>query len=519
MSMKRRTLPILFLSTALMMIGCGSTNDLQNNTEINKGSQELENADTTESIQTTDTEKANNVQIDTSEMFSKKDYKTDYKEDKVATITLNGDGATCISDAVSIEGSIVTIKDEGTYLISGNLDDGMIIVDADNSDKLHIVLDNVNIHSENSAPIYIVKADKVFMTLAEGSQNSLSNGGSFMAIDDNNIDGVLYSKQDLTINGEGSLSITSPAGHGIVCKDDLVLTGGTYQIEVAFHGMDVNDSVRVADALMTITSGKDGIHVENSDDEEKGYLYVADGSFTIEAQGDGMSASAYVLIQGGTYEIAAGDDALHADETLTVSGGKIDISTSYEGLEGLHVVVSGGDITLVASDDGINAAGGTDQSGFGGPRGNHHFGSSNSNGSIMISGGNLFITASGDGIDANGTFEMTGGHVVVCGPTTGDTATLDYDVSGVISGGTFIGTGAVQMAQSFSDSTQGVLAVKVGNQPAGTELVIKDAKGNIVLTHTPDLSYAIVIYSTPDLIKGENYTLTIGDTTGELTAN
>lgn len=611
--MKRRILTILLLSLTLAMTGCGSNADTENTTD--KVEQSVENTKDTENsgVQTD-----SNTQVDTSDMFSDRDYKTEYDESKSAVITLTGDSATCTSDAVEINGSTVTIKDEGTYIVSGSLDNGMIIVEADDSDKLQIVLDNASIHSENSAPIYILEADKVFITLAEGSANSLSNGGSFEAIDDNNIDGTLFSKQDLTLNGSGSLTITSPAGHGIVCKDDLVFTSGNYTIDAASHGMDVNDSVRVAEAAVAITSGKDGIHVENSDDEELGFVYAESGTLTIDAQGDGMSAGAYMLItggdyqivsgggsvnaeqktsdswgfmgggmgggrpggghggrgmweqdsqsdtstdteddstsikglktagnltitggnitidsaddsihsntsvtiSGGTFEIAAGDDALHADETLTVTDGNINISQSYEGLEGLYIVVSGGEISLVASDDGINAAGGTDQSGYGGPRGNDRFGgSSSSNGSITISGGNLFITSSGDGLDANGTLEISGGYTVVCGPTTGDTATLDYDTSGVITGGTFIGTGAYQMAQTFSDSEQGVVAVSVGNQQAGTELTLKDAAGNTVVTHTPDMSYAILIYSSPEIVKGETYTLTVGADSGEITAN
>ncbi len=620
--MKRKTLPMLLLSLILVMTGCGSKTDTQEIKE-NTTDQVSENVDNNVNVGDESAQSDTNTQIDTSDMFSNRDYKAEYDESESAVITLTGDSASCSSDAVTIDGSTITIQDEGTYIISGSLDNGMIIVNADDSDKLQIVLNNASIHSDTSAPIYILEADKVFITLAEASENTLSNGGSFVAIDDNNIDGVLYSKQDLTLNGTGNLTISSPAGHGIVCKDDLVLTGGDYAIEAASHGMDVNDSVRMTQAKITITSGKDGIHVENSEDEELGFIYAESGTVTIDAQGDGMSAGAYMLIADGEYHIVsgggsanatqktsdswgfmgggmgggrpsggmhggrgmqtpdmqsdsatqvtadteedstsikglkaagdllitggnitidsaddslhsnasvtvrrgnlvitAGDDAIHADETLTIADGKINITQSYEGLEGLHIVVSGGDVTLVASDDGINAAGGADQSGYGGPRGNDMFGDgSSSSGSILISGGNLFITSSGDGLDANGTFEISGGYTVVTGPTTGDTATLDYDVSGVITGGTFIGTGAQQMAQTFSDSAQGVVAVSVGNQQAGTELVLKDAAGNTVVTHTPDMSYAILIYSSPELVKGETYTLTVGTDSGEITAN
>ena len=150
--------------------------------------------------------------------------------------------------------------------------------------------------------------------------------------------------------------------------------------------------------------------------------------------------------------------------------------------------------------------------GFGGMSGN-------SSGSIKISGGNLYINSSGDGMDANGTLEISGGHIVVVGPTQGDTATLDYDVSGTITGGTFIGTGAAGMAQTFSDSGQGVVAVSVGNQPAGTQIILKDKHGNTVLEHAPELSFAVVILSSPELVKGETYTITVGAQSGECAAS
>ena len=557
-------------------------------------------------------------------MFTQRDQRTEL-ESAAINIELNGDFASCSSGNVSINGSTVTIKADGTYVLTGTLDDGMIIVDVPETAKPQLVLNGVTIHSETSAPIYILEGDKVFITLAEGSKNVLSNGGAFEAIDDNNIDAVIFSKQDLTINGSGSLEVNSPVGHGIVSKDDLVLVGGTYVVNSASHGLDANDSVRIMDAAMTIDAGKDGIHTENDDDVEKGFLYIASGTFDIEAEGDGMSAQAYLQVEdgtfnivsgggsvnaaqqtssswggfmgggpggpggmgghgpggmgggrpgdtssstteeddsstsikgikssgnltinggtftidsaddgvhtnlnayinGGTFSIASGDDAFHADETLEVTAGTISISESYEGLEGLHIIVRGGDINLVASDDGLNAAGGTDSSGMGGFRGNDMFGGgpggmSAGNGSIVISGGNLYVNASGDGIDANGTLEITGGYTVVVGPTMGDTATLDYDTSAVISGGTFIGTGASGMAQTFSDSeNQGVIAVSVGSATAGTNITLTDAKGNEVISYAPELSFNVVILSSPDIAKGETYTITVGSASGNFAA-
>ena len=542
------------------------------------------------------------------DMFTDRDGRTGYDADGSVRINLNGNSAVSSSNAVRINGSTVILSEEGTYILSGTLNNGTVVVDADKNAKLQLVLDGVSIHSETSAALYIRQADKVFLTLSEGSGNTLSNGGSFVAIDANNIDGTIFSKDDLTLNGSGSLTVTSPGGHGIVVKDDLVFTGGSYTVNAASHGLDVNDSVRFTDAALTVSAGKDGIHVKNDDDASLGFAYISGGTLDIRAAGDGISAGAYLqieggdfhivtgggsanaekkssgfnggpwnrgpgtssatdssgsdtsskglkasgqllinggtfsidaaddavhsnsdmVINGGSFEIATGDDGFHADESLTVMDGNILITESYEGLEALHLKISGGDITLTAADDGLNAAGGADGSGFGGPHGEDRFGGRGgmggmgggaSNGTLEISGGKLYIKASGDGIDANGTLAITGGYIIVCGPIQGDTATLDYDVSGTISGGTFIGTGASRMAQTFSDSEQGVIALRTGNQAAGTLITLTDASGNTLLSHTPELPYDVVILSSPDMIKGETYTVAIGTTSGDFTAS
>ena len=621
----RKIIAILLMLT-LILTGCGN-NSQPNGTE--PGNNSVSEGTTGNSGENNN---ADPIEVDFSktdaDMFTERDKKAEYDASKAVTIQLNGSSATASSDSVQINGPTVIIKEEATYVISGSLN-GMLVVDAPDTAKLQLVLNGVDITSETSAALYILEADKVFITLAEGTNNTLANGGSFTAVDDKNIDGTLFSKQDLTLNGSGSLTVTSPAGHGIVCKDDLVITGGTYMVNSASHGIDANDSVRVADANITIDAGKDAIHCENSDDATKGFIYISGGTIKAEAEGDGIAASAYMQITGGTidllvgggsengskahsdnfggfmgggpggmgswpgqpgsnnsqtteteenstsmkglkaansilissgnitinsaddaihsdvsltinggiFTIASGDDAIHAEDTLTVTAGDIDISECYEGLEALHIDVRGGDIKLVASDDGLNAAGGTDQSGTeggrdgmfgggpggmgGGRPGGGGFGgmSGNSNGSIKVSGGNLYINSYGDGMDANGTLEISGGYTVVVGPTQGDTATLDYDKSGIITGGTFIGTGSTMMAQSFSDSEQGVIALQVGNRSAGTEIVLKDSAGKVIVSRVPELDFAVVILSTPEMVKGETYTILIGSDSGEFEAS
>ena len=550
------------------------------------------------------------------DMFTEDDIKASYDGERTVTVTLSEDGIKTSSDAARVSGKTVSLTEAVTYIISGSAADAMIVVNAKKDSEMRIVLDGASITSKTSAPIYILKAGKVTLTLEK--ENRLANGGAFTQIDDNNIDAVIYSKCDLTINGSGSLTISSPAGHGISCKDDLIITGGVYSIASASHGIDANDSIRLKGADITIDAGKDGIHAENTDDATLGYVYISDGKYKIEAEGDGISASAALQIEsgeydivtgggsanaakkssdsfggfmggppskpgkpgqppqhsqtsgsvddsesikgikaatgllisggsfkidsaddalhsnadltlnGGSFDISTGDDGMHADETLTITAGKIDITKSYEALEGLHVNISGGDISSVSTDDGINAAGGNDESGFGGGRGDMFSpggrpagpgGMGSGNGSIVISGGNVYIQAAGDGIDANGTLDITGGSVTVCAPTTGDTSVLDYDRKGVISGGVFVGTGARNMVQTLTGEGQGVISlISNGKFSAGTKITLYDDNGNLIFEYSPMLDFQIFIYSSPEIKSNESYILELGGNKTTLTA-
>lgn len=218
------------------------------------------------------------------------------------------------SSGVSISGNIITISKEGTYVLSGALSEGQIIVDADSA-KVQLVLDNADITCASSAAIYVKNADKTFITLAEGSENILMNTAEYETIDDNNIDAVIFSKDDLTLNGKGTLTINSEYGHGIVSKDDLKLVGGTCNITAKTHALSGKDSVRIAAGTYNLTSGKDGIHSENADDDEKGFVYIASGDFTIESTGDGIDASYVVQIDDGDFDITAGDGAKNVTKT------------------------------------------------------------------------------------------------------------------------------------------------------------------------------------------------------------
>lgn len=307
MSYRRKKLLALFFAMALSMTAVAGCTGIKSSTGNVVSSETETNAEETSAQSEAGT-------FSSADMFTERDLAGTYEESGAVYVTLSGDGIIGETDGVAINGQTVTITAEGTYIFSGTLSEGQIVVDADNA-KVQIVFDNVDITCASSAAVYVKSAEKVFVTLAEGAQNTLRNTDEYVAIDDNNIDAVIFAKSDLTLNGTGSLTIVSAEGHGIVSKDDLKITGGTYDIIAAGHALSGKDSVRIADGTFILTAEKDGIHAENADDEEKGYIYIADGDFAITSDGDGMDASNIVQIEDGTFDITAGGGAANSLKT------------------------------------------------------------------------------------------------------------------------------------------------------------------------------------------------------------
>lgn len=281
-----------------------------------------DSTDTTESQQAVST--GDTLSYD--DMFTDRDLDVGYEESDSVKISLSDDSTTVSSgssdnsstddtvDGVTVDGNVITITSGGTYIISGTLTEGQLVVDADD-EKVQLVLDNADITCATSAAIYVKSAGKTFITLAEGSENILMNTAEFETIDDNNIDAVIFSQDDLALNGSGTLTINSENGHGIVSKDDLKITGGTYNITAASHALSGKDSVRIAAGTFNLVCGKDGIHSENADDSSKGYVYIAGGEFTIDSTGDGIDASNIVQIDDGTFDITAGGGVENSTKT------------------------------------------------------------------------------------------------------------------------------------------------------------------------------------------------------------
>ncbi len=391
---KNKLLPILLalavMLSMLVLTACsGVGGSIAGNTALSQTSQLVSTGDTVSAVSLAASSDTGAIADDA---FSNRDLSGEYDADEATAIDLN-----------SYNGSDVIISEAGTFVLTGTLENGSVVIDASSEDKIQLVLKGACISSDSYAAIYVKQADKVFITLAEGTENTLSNGGSFVQKDDNTVDGVIFSKDDLTINGTGTLTIVSPAGHGVVCKDELVITGGTIKITADSHAIQAKDSIAVAGGNITLRAGKDGLHAENDEDDTLGTIYVTGGSFSINV----------------------GDDGIHAESLLRIDGGAFDI-TAAEGLEATYVQINDGDITISASDDGINAA----------------RKSTAYTPAVEINGGSLDISmgqGDTDGIDANGSLIITGGTIAV----TGNSA-FDCDGSVTWTGGTVTVNGQQQ---------------------------------------------------------------------------
>nr|WP_314460849.1 carbohydrate-binding domain-containing protein [uncultured Clostridium sp.] len=485
--------------------------------------------------------------------FTDRDKDGSCDESSSVKISLNAAGAEAEGTGVSVSGSTVTISKEGTYIVSGTLENGQIIVDAADTDKVQIVLDNAGINCNTSAAIYVKSADKVFVTLADGTTNKLSGGTEYIDTDDNTVDGVIFSKDNLTVNGSGSLEVNANYKHGIVSKDTLAITGGNISITAVSQCLSGKDEVKILDGTFQLTTSGKAVKSDNEDDTSSGNIYVAGGTFAVNSKDDSFHASGTIVIDGGTFTLESGDDAFHADQDVVVNDGTITVTGSYEGLEGHRVTINGGEISIKASDDGINAAepksstsegentqqdqsgkerpglqpggqqrrGGGPGGGSGGMGGGQMGGSmeNDTNAYVKITGGTLYVDAGGDGLDSNGSLIISGGTVYVTGPVNDGDGAIDYNGDGIITGGVVVAVGSSGMAQGFDDSSSqcSVLYNLTAQQEAGTTITLKDKDGNELISFTPEKKYSSVVISSPKLQTGTTCTLTAGSELTELT--
>ena len=325
-----------------------------------------------------------------------------------------------LSDAQSItvsNGQTINITEAGIYIISGSASNCTIKVNADEESKVQLVLNGVNITNDSIPAIYVVSADKCFITTAENTENTLSVTGTFTSDGDTNTDAVIFSKDDLVFNGLGTLTINS-SNNGISCKDDLKFTGGTYNITSVEDSIEANDSIAVCDGMFTINSSKDAFHSENDDDNTSGWIYIS----------------------GGTFNIKSSSDAIQGTSAVQIDGGTLDINSS-EGIEATYIQINDGTVKIYASDDGINA---TKKS------------TAYSTPTIEINGGYLTVEVGPgdtDGIDANGDIIVNGGTIDV----TAQMSSFDYDGTAQYNGGIIIinGTQVNSIPQSMMGGGRG----------------------------------------------------------------
>lgn len=580
------------LLSAVLLFGCSN----QNTAEGTSQTKSSETAITQLSIE--------------EDRYQEEDLDTSWSEENATVITFSGGQAEIKGSGASVKNQIVTVSEKGTYVFRGTWE-GQILVNASKDSLVHLVLDGLTLTNPSGSAIYAQQSDKVVITLAKDSTNTVTDGAEYQfAAEEDEPSAAIFSKDDLSLNGEGTLAVTANYKNAIASKDSLVVTGGDYTITAANDGLRGKDSVAIKAGTFNITAKGDGIQSSNDTDSAKGWVAIDGGTYQIQAGNDaiqaetllevnggegelhtgdgaasvqktsgdapdfsqngtpptipsgnnaptdkaagaensstastedtasykGMKAGTQIAINGGTFTfdcaddafhsngnlfynggtstINTGDDGLHADDVLQINDGTIEIAGSYEGLEGSEIYVAGGKVTVNASDDGVNAAGGNDGSGQSGQMATDQFSQSGSH-SISISGGELYVNAAGDGLDSNGSIAMTGGTVIVDGPENSGNGALDYDSTCVVDGGILVAVGSSGMAQNVSDTSKQTAVLISYDQQQDSRITLTDEKGNILLSYQPAKTYQTAVISAPTLEKNIAYTLSNGGTVSE----
>ncbi len=468
-------------------------------------------------------------------------------------IVLEGDSISYSGSGAVIDGSVITITDAGSYDVIGALYDGQIIVSAGDEDEVELILHGIAITCTTTSPIFVAGADKTTLTLAANTTSYVTDGAAYVFPnpEEDEPDATIFSKDDLVIDGDGALVVDANYNNGIASKDDLKIKGGVITVTAVNDAIRGRDSLEVKDGTVTVTAGGDGLQSNNDEDAAKGYilikggdfnvtsfadgiqaetaltitggtfdivtgggsnnvttdtakalkagvnLSIEDGNFTVDAADDAVHSNNTLSITGGTLEVASSDDAIHAEIALTITNGDINITKCVEGIEATQLTIDDGNIHVVSSDDGINAAGDLTSS-------PDYF--------LHINGGYIVVNAAGDGIDVNGSITMSGGVVLVNGPTRNDNGAIDYDFTFVISGGFLVAAGSSGMAQAPSQtSTQYVVKMNFQNTQAANSLFhVETSGGEEILTFKPAKQYQSVIFSMPALANGAGYAIYTG---------
>lgn len=551
-----------------MLSGCSETANSQTSNTMDAADSSSP-AGTAASISNTaqGTDAVSAVQINAiTENLKDDDTNSTWDASQSTQITLSGTTATVSGSGAEVSGSTVTITKAGTYVLSGTLSKGQILINATKDDLVRLVLNGVDITADTNAAIYAAVADKVVLILAEGKTNTVTDGTSYAYVDAEKEEpnAAIFSKCDLSINGTGSLIVNGNFNHGIATNDDLVIASGNLTVNAVNAALRGKDSVTILDGTFNLTSSEgDGIKSANDTDADKGWILIKGGTFNITAYNDGIQAyttleindgsfniitgggwpggslkkgshavnndgvvspinpstesykgiksSGDVVINGGTFVISAYDDSVHSNADITITGGTL---TLQSGDDGIHadgtVTINGGLIDVKNSYEGIEGAyinlNGGKISVYSTDDGVNV---NNSSGLLTIAGGEIYINASGDGIDTNGSAVMTGGTIYVDGPTSSGDGAIDYQNQFTISGGTLIAADCVNGSEAPSASSEqpSILMYFSSSQSAGTEISLKSADGTTLASFTPQKDYKVIVISAADMKTGDTYSI------------
>lgn len=375
-------------------------------------------------------------------------------------ITGNGDSVVIDGAGAMEKEGLIRISSGGIYALQGEFQNFQVVVEARKDDVVQLNMNGVTMSNENYAVINGVNCETLILNVEEGTVNTLSDGSTYeKQADDDEVNSVVFSKDDICLAGDGTLVINASYEDAIRSKDTLEVISGNFEV----------------------TSKKDAFQGKDE-----------------------------LVIFGGDFMVNAGDDAFHTENTLTVNDGNINITNCYEGLEGIEVFINGGKIAVVASDDGINAAGGSDEGeDFFGKGG---FGDVNEDAKVIINDGYVYVNAEGDGIDSNGTVEVNGGTLLVDGPTNGGNGALDYAISANVNGGYVIAVGSAAMASGFSESSKQYSWHYQAEGMQGNKelLTVIDETGEVIVSYQPSKEYQSVVISIPEFEKGSTYQMMLG---------
>ena len=528
-----KTVTSVTLIAALGLTGCSTASG----TTLTSGTSTVHSAVSGTTAGTSTSNTAAGQTLDAQTHYTNEDLTWDSSDEK--TIDLANPTAT---DGVSVENGTITITSGGTYRLTGEYS-GQVKIEAAKTDTVRLVLDNAKITNSTGAALNVVSAAEAIIYTAAGTTNTVADEANYTATGDDDPDAAIYSTANLTLAGEGSLSVEGAYEEGIHTTGGLVIASGTLEVNAANTGIKGKDYVDITGGIVNVTAAQDGLKSTNTDDESLGFTRLSAGSVTV----------------------SAGDDGLKAPHTLEISGGTLNIEKSNEGIEAQYINILDGDVTVNSTDDGINASlkdsssdtssdttsgtapagqqtqqnqngqvqqapagGGTAPGGSQGSTGqNQNMPQPPTDGAmpgggggifevvdaaINISGGTVVVNAEGDGIDSNGTATFSGGTVTVNGPTAGGNNALDSNGDLLLNGGTVTAGSTADMFEAPSSaSTSGYLKITDSSAlTQGSTIQVTDSSGTVVANYKITKSgVQLVLVSNKNIVKGQSYTVSV----------